>query len=110
MDQRLFVRMGGIYLTLEATTDIYYPMDYTADIRDYVVSYFLFGDDSSLQDNTSFLASGIVDSTGVMELVMFLEQEFNIKIEPEDMIPANLDSVNQVAQFIERKQPVAAFV
>jgi len=83
-------------------------MDYTTDVREFIVSSFLFGDASSLQDNTSFLASGIVDSTGVMELIMYLEQEFNIKVEPEDMIPSNLDSVNKVANFLERKQPMVA--
>ena len=78
-------------------------MNYTTEVRDFIISFFLFGDAAALQDDTSFLSSGIVDSTGVMELIMHLEQEFDIKVEPEEMIPDNLDSVNKVAQFIAGK-------
>jgi len=83
-------------------------MNHTKEIRDFVVTNFLFGDASSLQDATSFLESGIVDSTGMLELIMFLEQTYDIKIEPEEMLPENLDSVNKVVQFLGRKQEKAA--
>jgi acyl carrier protein len=83
-------------------------MNHTEEIRDFVVTNFLFGDASSLQDDTSFLERGIVDSTGMLELIMFLEQTYNIKIEPEEMLPENLDSVNKVVQFLGRKQEKAA--
>jgi acyl carrier protein len=83
-------------------------MNHTKEIRDFVVTNFLFGDASSLQDTTSFLESGIVDSTGMLELIMFLEQTYDIKIEPEEMLPENLDSVNKVVQFLGRKQEKAA--
>lgn len=79
-------------------------MKFEKEIRDFVVSNFLFGDASSLQDDTSFLNSGIVDSTGILELIMFLEETYGLSVEPEEMIPDNLDSVNKVAQFITRKQ------
>jgi acyl carrier protein len=82
--------------------------NHTKEIRDFVVTIFLFGDASSLQDNTSFLDSGIIDSTGILELIMFLEQTYGIKIEPEEMVPENLDSVNKVVQFLGRKQETAA--
>jgi hypothetical protein len=64
-------------------------MNHIKEVRDFVVTNFLFGDASSLNDDTSFLESGI-------------------KIEPEEMLPENLDSVNKVAQFIARKQSKAA--
>jgi acyl carrier protein len=83
-------------------------MNHIKEVRDFVVTNFLFGDASSLNDDTSFLESGIIDSTGMLELIMFLEQNRGIKIEPEEMLPENLDSVNKVAQFIARKQSKAA--
>jgi acyl carrier protein len=83
-------------------------MNHTKEIRDFVVTNFLFGDASSLQDNTSLLDRGIIDSTGMLELIMFLEQTYDIKIEPEEMLPENLDSVNKVVQFLGRKQEKAA--
>jgi len=78
-------------------------MNYQKAVRDFVVSNFLFGDASSLQDDTSFLDSGIIDSTGILELITFLEQHFKIKVEPEETVPDNLDSVEKVAQFLVRK-------
>ncbi len=80
-------------------------MNYLQEVRDFVVSNLCFGDASLLQDSASFLDTGIVDSTGILELVAFLEQKFGIKIEHEEMIPENLDSVEKVARFLERKTP-----
>ena len=82
--------------------------NHTKEIRDFVVTNFLFGDASSLQDDTPFLESGIVDSTGMLELIMFLEETYDIKIEPEEMLPENLDSVNKAVQFLGRKQEKTA--
>jgi len=79
-------------------------MNYTNEIREFVINNFLFGDEASLQDDKSFLDSGIIDSTGMLELIMFLEQTYGIKIEPEEMLPENLDSVNKVAAFLAKKQ------
>ncbi len=79
-------------------------MDHTKEVREFVINNFLFGDGSSLQDDKSFLDSGIIDSTGMLELIMFLETTYGIKIEPEEMLPDNLDSVNRVAAFVAKKQ------
>jgi len=76
---------------------------YAKEVREFVVSNFLFGDPGTLQDDTSFLDAGIVDSTGILELIMFLEASFEIKIQPEEMLPENFDSVNRVTQFLGRK-------
>lgn len=75
-----------------------------AEVRQYVLDKFLFGrTEVELSGDTSFLDSGIIDSTGVLELVAFLEEKFQVKVEDEDLIPANLDSVNAVTRFVERK-------
>ena len=78
-------------------------MGHMETVRDFVVQNFLFGDGKLLQDDTSFLGEGIIDSTGILELVMFLEQNYNIKIEDEELIPENLDSLRNIARFLERK-------
>jgi len=76
---------------------------YTKEIRSYIVSNFLFGDESSLKDETSFMESGILDSTGVLELVTFLESTYGVKVQDQEMVPENLDSVNRAAAFVARK-------
>ncbi len=74
------------------------------EVRRYVVEHLLFGrNDVELRGDTSFLESGLVDSTGVLELVQFLEETFQVKVEDEDLIPANLDSVNALTRFVENK-------
>ena len=80
-----------------------------AKVRQYVLDKLLFGRTEVVVDgDTSFLESGIIDSTGVLELVAFLEEEFRVKVDDEDLIPANLDSVNAVTRFVERKSAVPA--
>jgi acyl carrier protein len=76
-------------------------------IRGYIVATFLFGDGSKLRDEMSFLDNGILDSTGMLELISHIEQEFDIAIDPAELIPDNLDSVDRVAAFIERKKQAA---
>lgn len=77
--------------------------DQKEKIKNFIVENFLFGNADGLNDDTSFLDEGIIDSTGVLELVTFLEEEFAIKIEDVELIPENLDSINSVAAFIETK-------
>lgn len=72
-------------------------------IKNYIVDNFLFGEEEGLDNQTSFLDAGIVDSTGILELVDFLDYEFEIKILDEEIIPENLDSINNVIFFLERK-------
>jgi len=72
-------------------------------VREFVVQNFLFGDGEVLKDDTSFLGNGIIDSTGILELVLFLEQTYNIKIEDDELIPENLDNLRNIARFLERK-------
>jgi acyl carrier protein len=72
-------------------------------IRSFIIENFLFGNADGLQDGTSFLEEGIMDSTGVLELITFLEGEFDIKVEDDELIPENLDSINNVAEYLQRK-------
>ncbi|HOX25363.1 MAG TPA: acyl carrier protein [Candidatus Krumholzibacteria bacterium] len=83
-------------------------MDLRAKIKDYIVENFLFGDTAPLaSDGMSLLDNGIIDSTGVMELVAFLEGDFGLSIADEDLVPENLDSVDNLVAFITRKQAAA---
>ncbi|WP_319586831.1 acyl carrier protein [uncultured Desulfobulbus sp.] len=73
-------------------------------IRAFIFSNFLFdAEENALDNDTSFLEQGIIDSTGVLELVEWLEETFAMKVDDEELIPENLDSVNRLSQFITRK-------
>lgn len=73
-------------------------------IRKFILEAFLFGDESeTFSDSDSFMTRGIVDSTGILELISFVEEKLEITIEDEEMIPSNLDSVNNLVQYIGRK-------
>ncbi len=72
-------------------------------IKALIVEEFLFGKEDGLDDDASFLENGVIDSTGILVLVSFLEEEFSISVEDEELIPENLDSVNNVVAYVERK-------
>ena len=72
-------------------------------VRAFIVENFLFGSDEGLTDETSFLDEGIIDSTGILELVSFLEEDFEIAVEDEELIPENLDSIKNVVAYLEKK-------
>jgi acyl carrier protein len=78
-------------------------MGYVDMVKKFVIENFLFGDEGSLSDDTSFLESGIIDSTGILELVMFLEETYGFKIQDEELVPENLDNLKNVSRFIEKK-------
>jgi len=72
-------------------------------VRAFIQENFLFGNNDAFKDDTSFLNEGIVDSTGILELVSFLEEEFSITVEDEELLPENLDSINNVVTYVNRK-------
>ena len=76
-------------------------MNSRARIRRFIVESF-FVDDFS--DEDSFLRNGVIDSLGMLELITFLEKEFGIKITDAELVPENLDSLDNLSRFIERKQ------
>ena len=74
-------------------------------IRSYILHNFLYTDDGTkLQDSASFLEEGVVDSTGILELVMFVEETFDITVEDEEIVPENFDSVEQLARYVQLKR------
>lgn len=79
-------------------------MDYIGAIRAFIVENFLFGEDAAwLGEDTSFLESGVIDSTGILEVITFIEETFGIHVEDEEIVPENLDSLKKLAAFLARK-------
>ncbi len=84
-------------------------MEIQTKIRDYVAKNLLFSDDGfRYDDDASFLEEGIVDSMGVLELVLFIEEQFGVTIEDTELTPDNFDSVNKLANYIQRRLSVPA--
>lgn len=74
-------------------------------VRDFILSNFLFdANEAQLDNTTSFLDQGIIDSTGVLELVEWIEEQYGFTVEDEELVPENLDSVVNLASFISRKR------
>lgn len=79
------------------------------EIHRFVVDNFLFGQDGEkLRHQDSFLEKGVIDSTGVLELVTFLEKRFDITVLDEELVPENLDSVHNLVRFVEGKRGLTA--
>jgi acyl carrier protein len=74
------------------------------EIRHFVVENFLFGQDQQLEDGTSFLENGIIDSTGVLELVAHLERVYGVKVKDDELVPDNLDSIEAIVAYLDRKR------
>jgi acyl carrier protein len=86
---------------------------YTQDLRHFIVDNFLFGDQSgrfAFSDSDSLQELGIVDSTGVLELVCHIQERYGIAVADEELVPDNLDSVDRIARFIDRKRRDAKLV
>jgi acyl carrier protein len=72
-------------------------------IRSFIVENFLFGEDRRIPDDESFLQSGLIDSTGILELVQFIEQTYGITVEDPEMVPENLGSLAGIVAFVTAK-------
>ena len=72
-------------------------------LRSFVKDNFPFGEVDGLLNDDSFLERGIIDSTGVLELVAFLEQTYGIEVQDQELVPANLDSINGLLRFLDGK-------
>ena len=79
-------------------------IDIKEQVRAFVTSNFYVADPTSLDDGASLLDRGIIDSTGVLEVIFFIEENFGISVEDSEMLPENLDSIERIAQFISRKK------
>lgn len=76
--------------------------------RSFITTNFYVADPAALSDDDSLLDAGIIDSTGVLDLIGFIEQQFGITVADEELVPENLDTVNRLVQFVERKRAAAA--
>jgi acyl carrier protein len=79
-------------------------MDIKDQVRKFVVTNFYVPEPQSLADDASLLDRGIIDSTGVLEVIGFLEDTFGITIEDDEMLPDNLDSIERISAFVARKK------
>ena len=80
-------------------------MSAAEQVRQYILENFLFSTDTSLLGlDESFLERGLIDSTGMLEVILVLEESFGVKVGDNEMVPENLDSVNRIAAFLERKK------
>ena len=77
-------------------------------IRTFVTSNFYVADPASLSDQASLLDMGIIDSTGVLEVILFIEETFGVKVEDNEMLPDNLDSIERIANYVKRKSAAVA--
>jgi acyl carrier protein len=81
-------------------------MTLNEELRQFVIDNFMFGKPyKGFADDDSFIERGIIDSTAVMELVAFLEERYRIKLQDEDLIPDNLDSINSLTRFVASRLP-----
>ena len=72
-------------------------------VKEFIIENFLFGEEVQLELDTDFFDKGIIDSTGVIELVSFIEEKFNISVDDEELIPENLSSLKKIDVFLQKK-------
>ena len=78
--------------------------DIKSQVRKYILDNFLMGGDpKKVTDDVSFIEKGIIDSTGVLELVSFIQETYNIRVEDAEMIPDNLDSLEKIDRYVRGK-------
>jgi len=78
-------------------------MEINSTIRNFIIENFLFEEDENLKEDTSFLENGIIDSTGILELVMFIEETYGISVDDDEIVPENLDSISNITKYIQKK-------
>jgi acyl carrier protein len=77
-------------------------------VRGFILEYFYISDPAELTDEISLIDTGFVDSTGMMEIILFIEGEYAIHVEDHETIPENLETLSRIAAFVARKRPAAA--
>lgn len=80
-------------------------MRYEPEIRKFIADKFLFGDDKKLESDVSLLEAGIIDSTGILELINHLEERYGIKVNDDELVPENLDTIASISAFLSKKIP-----
>ena len=79
-------------------------MELKEQIRKFIIANFYVADPATLSDDASLLDAGIVDSTGVLEIITFLESDLGITVEDAEMLPDNLDSVSRLVAYVQKKK------
>ncbi len=79
-------------------------MEIKEQIKQFFEDNFMAEFDDTFTEESSLLENGIIDSTGVLELVLYLEENFGIKIEDDELVPENLDSLKNIQNFIKKKE------
>lgn len=98
-----------VYLKRIGIGGIYLGNSINEKLREFITDNFLFGDTSkALNDEDSFLERGIIDSTGVVHLVSFVEEAFGITVNDEEILPENFDTISRLTQFVQKKTGVVA--
>jgi len=77
-------------------------------VRGFIVDNFLFGDDAGLEDQVSFLENGIVDSMGILEIVNYIREAFDVVVADEELVPENLDSIFNLTRYLSDKLRLAS--
>lgn len=79
-------------------------MELKDQVRHFVLTNFYVADPKALRDDASLLESGVIDSTGVLEVISFLEGTFELSVEEAEMVPDNLDSIQAITEYVRRKR------
>jgi acyl carrier protein len=79
-------------------------MDLKSQVRAFITKNFYVPDGTTIADEASLLDHGVIDSTGVLEVIGFIEDSFQLAVEDTEMLPENLDSIDRITAFIERKR------
>ena len=77
--------------------------DHVSEIRKFIAEDLLFGDDKPLGREDSLLEAGIIDSTGILELISFLEEKFKIRVSDDELVPENLDTIASLCAYLQKK-------
>lgn len=78
------------------------------EVRGFIVETFFVADSSDLSDDLSLIDSGIVDSTGMLDMILFLEDRYGLRVEDHETTPANLETIGRIAAYVARKRTQAA--
>ena len=81
------------------------PNNLPTVLRNFIVANFLYGQERELQDSASLMGEGIIDSTGVLQLISFIEETYELTVADDEIIPENLDSIEKIAAYLVRKLP-----
>jgi acyl carrier protein len=83
-------------------------INYPKTVKEFIVDNFLFGDGAKLKVDTLLIEKGIIDSTGVVELVAFIEDNFNVRVTDEELVQDNFSSLNAIEKYLQSKNNQAS--